>query len=660
MGHVDYSEGVRPWIDSVDRQFVLHLIVASLGYFVAGKLGQATSSIRSSNLGPVWPAYGVAVAAFIAYGYRIWPAIAASAFIVAVEGSVGYPAAAGQAAGATIAAATATYLLRRIRGFDPALSRLRDAIGLMVFGAFGSALISASIGVTSMYMTGIQPYRGVESAWLIYWLGDSTGVLLVTPLVFTARRLLDIRSRTKWLELIALVLLLSVACFMVFGGSLISVRLDVLAFVELPFVIWGAINFGIGGATLSIFLIATLATILTAMGLGPFAVHTPLVNGVLLDVLFAVFAVSGLTLAAVIAERERVEGEHERLIREQASVDARRHLAAIVDSSNDPILSKTLDGVILSWNPAAERTFEYAEAEIVGRSINVLVPADRQNKQYELLRRIRAGERIEQFETVRVSKSGRDHVVVLTISPIRDAAGRIIGAAEIAHDITEEKRAEKALAAMKGKLLEAQEQERARIARELHDDISQRLALLSIDLAGLSEDLELQAKGISLDVEALSRELHPSRIETLGVTAGMRIFCKEFARHHDVEVDFEARDVPPDIPSDISLSLFRVFQEALRNAVKHSGAKYMKVRLWAAERWVNLTIQDRGAGFDLKAAVTCGGIGLATMYERMKLVGGRLRIRSVPQRGTTVHARVPLGQPPPASSDQAQGSPGNS
>ena len=163
--------------DVATRTFLIQLLAVFLAYFVAGKLGQATTNIRSSNLGPVWPAYGVALAVFLKYGYRIWPAIMSSAFLVALEGSVSPLAAAGQASAATVAAATGTLLLRRIPNFDPSLPRLRDAVGLMSVGAFGSALLSSSFGILSLYATGIQPYSGIASAWLVYWLGDSTGVL---------------------------------------------------------------------------------------------------------------------------------------------------------------------------------------------------------------------------------------------------------------------------------------------------------------------------------------------------------------------------------------------------------------------------------------------------------------------------------------------------
>ena len=141
-------------------ELLLRIAVVFLAYLIAGKLGQATTSIRSSNLGPVWPAYGIALAAFLAYGYRVWPGIVASAFLVAFSSSVPALAAAGQAIGATAAALTGASLLRRIPEFDPSLSRLSHALGLVILGAFGSSIISASIGVFSLYVTQVQAYSG--------------------------------------------------------------------------------------------------------------------------------------------------------------------------------------------------------------------------------------------------------------------------------------------------------------------------------------------------------------------------------------------------------------------------------------------------------------------------------------------------------------------
>ena len=132
----------------VGRGYLLQILLVFVAYLVAGKLGQATANIRSSNLGPVWPAYGIALAAILICGYRVWLGVAAGAFVVAFFSPVSHVAALGQAAGATLAATTGVFLLHRIANFDPSLSRLSDALSLIALGGFGSAIVSASIGVS--------------------------------------------------------------------------------------------------------------------------------------------------------------------------------------------------------------------------------------------------------------------------------------------------------------------------------------------------------------------------------------------------------------------------------------------------------------------------------------------------------------------------------
>jgi len=223
-------------------------------------------------------------------------------------------------------------------------------------------------------------------------------------------------------------------------------------------------------------------------------------------------------------------------------------------------------------------------------------------------------------------------------------------------DITERKVAEEALSAMRRSLIEAQEQERTRIARDLHDDTNQRLALLAVaidqlkrdlpnatvEILGLVDRLRKETSEISKDIQALSHELHSPRLEYLGLAAAMRGFCKEFSEHQRVEVDFRSHDLPTPVPAEISLCLFRVLQEALHNSAKHSGGQRFEVRLWGASGEIHFMVSDSGAGFDLETALKSRGLGLTSMQERLQLVKGKFTIDSKPQRGTTIHARVPF------------------
>jgi len=222
-------------------------------------------------------------------------------------------------------------------------------------------------------------------------------------------------------------------------------------------------------------------------------------------------------------------------------------------------------------------------------------------------------------------------------------------------DITERKLAEEALAGMSGKLIQAHEEERARIARELHDDINQQIALVSVQLESWIQqypesafpDTTLLRKSrqklneIGTDVQALSHRLHSSKLDYLGLAVASSSFCKEFSEQHKVEVLFTQSNVARNIPKETSLSLFRVLQEALQNAVKHSGARQFSVVLCGTSKEIQLTVSDVGLGFNLPDALAHRGLGLISMRERLQLVGGELSIISEPGRGTTISARVP-------------------
>jgi len=206
------------------------------------------------------------------------------------------------------------------------------------------------------------------------------------------------------------------------------------------------------------------------------------------------------------------------------------------------------------------------------------------------------------------------------------------------------------------KLLEGQEQERARIGRELHDDINQRLALLSVEIDGMKEvspvtngelrsrmdELGKRTSEISAVVQSLSHELHSSKLEYLGLVLAMKGFCKEFGEKHKVEVVFASEGVPPTMPPDISLCLFRVMQEGLHNALKHSGVKLCDVKLLGSPTEIRLTVRDLGKGFDPELAKDTPGLGLVSMQERVRLVKGTISITSTPLSGTEINVRVPL------------------
>jgi len=223
-------------------------------------------------------------------------------------------------------------------------------------------------------------------------------------------------------------------------------------------------------------------------------------------------------------------------------------------------------------------------------------------------------------------------------------------------DITDRKMNAESLEELSGRLIAAQEEERGRIARELHDDFSQRLALLGIGLSRLwkkrpeSEEEERnvvrelwnRSQEISSDVHRLSHQLHSSKLQHVGLVPALMGLCEEIGEKYGIQVQFVDRGVALEIAKDVSLCLFRVTQEALNNVVKHSGAKQAQVEIYTERNEIRLQIVDAGAGFDIDVKGTEVGIGLVGMRERLRLVGGRLSVQSAPGRGTEILAEVPL------------------
>jgi signal transduction histidine kinase len=222
-------------------------------------------------------------------------------------------------------------------------------------------------------------------------------------------------------------------------------------------------------------------------------------------------------------------------------------------------------------------------------------------------------------------------------------------------DVTESKLAEEALGGMGRRLIEAQEEERTWIARELHDDINQRIALLAVQFdqwgnhppnSGVEvpdiRQVRQQLLDLGKDVQALSHRLHSSKLEYLGIASAASGFCKELSEQQKVEINFSHSGIPRSVPKEISLCLFRVLQEALQNAVKHSGERHFRVELHGTSREIELTVNDIGVGFDPQDAIDRHGLGLISMRERLQLVGGELSIQSEPGHGTTINACVPL------------------
>jgi len=230
--------------------------------------------------------------------------------------------------------------------------------------------------------------------------------------------------------------------------------------------------------------------------------------------------------------------------------------------------------------------------------------------------------------------------------PLEDAIARVA---------LERSRAGKALQALTGKLMQAQEEERRRIGRELHDDLNQQLAMFAVELGLLARqappeateliasilNLRQRAEGLSDDLRLITHQLHPAALEHLGLTSALRSLCAEFSRHEGIRVNFIIEKEMGQVPADIAICLYRITQEALRNVVKHSGTSEAWVRIIDNRKEIQLSINDKGVGFNPNSNPT-GGLGLVSIHERVQFVQGKIRIHTEPGEGTTIRVYVPI------------------
>jgi PAS domain S-box-containing protein len=376
-------------------------------------------------------------------------------------------------------------------------------------------------------------------------------------------------------------------------------------------------------------------------------------------------------------------------------------LAAIVDSSDDAIISKTLDGVITSWNAGAERLFGYTAKEAVGQHITLIIPINRRDEETAILERLSRGERIDHFDTIRVRKDGTTLDISLTISPLRDAAGKIIGASKIARDVSHRKRSERMLLEseerfrvladaldtqvqfrtqelqrrnaeilhqseqfrdLSRRLLLMQDEERRHIARELHDSAGQTLTVLGMNLARLAQDASPDPAQLAKDVkdaqdlvQHLTKEirttsylLHPPMLDESGLSSALRWYVQGLAERSGLDIDLEIAEHFERLAPEMELVIFRIVQECLTNIHRHSGSKTALIRVAREPDKICVEVQDHGKGMSQERFAEVQsrgtGVGIRGMRERVRQLRGELTLESN-ALGTRISATFPANDP---------------
>jgi two-component system sensor kinase FixL len=330
----------------------------------------------------------------------------------------------------------------------------------------------------------------------------------------------------------------------------------------------------------------------------------------------------------------------------RAQADLQR-LATVVADSEDAIISMTLHGAIVTWNRAAQRIYGFSADEAIGRSCDIVFPPVSADKISQILESVALGEKVKSNEMLCRRKNSSLFETFLTISPICDASGKVIGASMIARDISERRKLER-------EVLEISAQERRRIGYELHDGLSQHLAGIAFKAKSLQDSLaeeEAAHTGAAHEIVELvndamrqtrqvARSLDPTEVEASGLVAALERFCGDTSAVFHVDCQFKCKEPQLPLEAPTNLALFRIAQEAVRNALVHGGPEKIEVKLFFEGERLNLSIRDDGKGFD--PAKRSSGVGLRLMQYRAHTIHGAFQLSSQPGAGTLVQCSVPF------------------
>ncbi|MGB5814233.1 MAG: PAS domain S-box protein [Thermoanaerobaculia bacterium] len=368
----------------------------------------------------------------------------------------------------------------------------------------------------------------------------------------------------------------------------------------------------------------------------------------------------------LVAKGDRVESFHAVARDITARKQAEEMTRALLHSASQAVVAIDRSGRIVFENPTAQEMFGYSSEDLRQLTIEALIP--------ERLRDTHVAHR-DSFlpkggtrpmgiglELIARRKDGTEFPVEVSLSSVETSEGQL--AVSFVSDISERRRLEEnirqreKLTALADGLLQGQEEERSRVARRLHDTVSQELAMLSVEMGLLSREVPEEERSVrdemarlrerivqvSDGIRDLSHRLHPAELEELGLVSTLRSHADWLAKHEGIRVDLVVEKEPASIPSTIGLALYRVTQEALRNVVKHSGVEEAKVSLADADAGLRLSITDQGVGFDAERVSAHAGLGLVSMEERIRLLGGQLKITSMPEQGTKLEVFVPISR----------------
>jgi PAS domain S-box-containing protein len=634
----------------------LETAILAVAYVGAAKLGLRLGFVE--QVSAVWAPSGIALAAVLLYGYRLLPAIALGALLANITANESMATACTIAIGNTLEAFTGAWLLRRFTGFNSSLKRVKDVLGLVLLGAALSTMISATLGVTSLCVGGLRPWREFPALWGVWWLGDATGVLVVAPLLLTLGNKPRPTVRLRRLaEGAVLIFGLVAVSLTVFGGGFTRSRGGYpLEYVIFPFVIWSGLRFTPLMTSFVNFLTCCFALLGTLSGVGPLAAWPYQESLVLLQIFMAVAAVTGLVLTAVSTERRLAEEQ----LRGQHGL-----LEAIFEGTTDAMFVKDLRGRYLMINSAGARLLGKSVGQVLHKDDAQLFSPDSAHAIMTRDLKVMASGFVQTYEEVGTA-AGVTRTYLSTKGPYRDHQGRVVGLIGISRDITDRKQLEEQLRQRAADLATADKRKDeflAMLAHELRNPLAPiqnavyAMTVPQLDPERLRWAQDIIARQVRqmtrlvddlLDVSRITRDTIALRMERVDLASLIGLAVETSrplidSRHHELQVDLPPAPIMLDADPT---RLAQVLANLLNNAAKYTKPRgRIRISAESSARFIIVRVRDNGVGipsemlsriFDLFQQLDRStgrfpeglGIGLTLAKKLVEMHGGTIEAQS--------------------------------
>ncbi len=619
-------------------------IALAVIYLVVARVSLAAAT-EHRVVSSVWPPAGIALFVLLRYGTRFWPGVTAGAFLLNASSGVTPLGAIVIAIGDTLEGVTAALFVGHVMGKRRTLSRVRDVISLTVIGGAACTTIAASVGVTTLVASGATTLDSAWSLWLVWWTGDAVGVLVVTPFLLAWSSPDPTPSPSRWRGLEVALAFLALA---VITDTLFA-RAGILVFAIYPVALFISWRHGPRAAATASAVVTLIAAWRTLSGSGPFISSTPTVNLYTLQFFLGLLAMKNLVFAA--SRAEALYGES----RLRASESRYRMLAQNLPDGCVVLYDRDLR-LLLVEGPAVEAA-GFTKEGVEGKRLADIFDAGHTEALSRPFSTPFAGQEAE-FEFTYLGR-----LYLIRVLPVQDIdEDETIGMA-LALDVTERDRAQREVAESQAQLeqlsrllLTAHENERRRVAREVHDELGQALTAVKI---GLAQTLARAQRRSSLEsiqrarnasdlldsaIEAVQRivlRLRPGVLDSLGPLAALEHEVQQFREQSGLPVTLSLPSDDMKINADHSTVLYRTVQEALTNVLKHANASHVAVTLLALEHELFLQVADDGVGISPDQLEKPRSMGLLGMRERAAACGGRVDVVRVESGGTCVVLRIP-------------------